>query len=748
MEKKQIELLSPAGDYECFLAAMRAGADAIYLGGDKYGARAYAKNFTQEEILKAVDYAHLFGKKIYLTVNTLLKNEELFELSSYLESFYLAGIDGVIVQDLGVISHIRRHFPKLPVHASTQLAITDSEGVMLLKELGVERVVLARELSLKEIAGIYQETGMELECFIHGALCYCYSGKCLFSSLIGGRSGNRGRCAQPCRLPYNGQYLLSAKDICTLNLLPQLIESGIASFKIEGRMKNPDYVAGVTGIYRKYIDSYLRNQDKSFHVEQEDLQNLLMLYTRSGNSKGYYFQKNGRDMITIEKPGYQTADEKKRNEVFNRYAGSDNKIPLKAFACLKKGEQALLTLISASVEVSVSGGLTESANRQPLTEDAVRKQLEKTGGTPFAITKLQIEMEPDVFIPVGQLNELRRSALMSLTDKLLDGYRRTLPERTEAANPTKKIETKLPEANRISPANKENNGGIAPFTVHCGVTTKEQLNAALGQPCVDRISVPVPLFEKPVKENAGKYDKTDAAKAILKSVGAAGKRLVLVFPGIIRNRYFERKKALLEWLLLQNEVAGVLISNYESLFYLREIHYSKEVIADFHLYAWNGEAHETLLSLGCTKTTVPVELNKKELLKRGICGEELFLYGRLPMMVSAQCVRNTTRGCDVTPGILEITDRYGTKFPCNNVCGECYNVIWNSVPVSLHGERSFIDRLCPGSVRLQFTTETEEQAGKILRFYEAELYHGDGVINKPQMPFDEFTKGHLNRGVE
>ena len=731
MEKKQVELLSPAGDYECFQAALQAGADAVYLSGGRYGARAYAKNFTEEEILKAIDEAHLFGKKIYLTVNTLVKNEELFELDSYLESFYLAGIDGVIVQDLGVISHIRRHFPEIPVHASTQMAITDVEGVELLKELGAERVVLARELSLREIACIYQKTGMELECFVHGALCYSYSGKCLFSSLIGGRSGNRGRCAQPCRLPYNGQYLLSAKDICTLELLPQLIAAGITSFKIEGRMKNPDYVAGVTGIYRKYIDFCLQTPEGSYHVEREDLQNLLVLYTRSGNSKGYYFKKNGRDMITIEKPGYQTADEEKRNEVFARYAKT-NKILLKAFARLKKGEPATLTLICGSGEVRAVCGLTESADKQPLTEEAVRKQLEKTGGTPFEIEELKIEMEPDVFLPVGRLNELRRSALMSLTDKLLAGYRRTLPKKAETAEVKERAEET----------------GMEPFTLHCGVTTQEQFRAVLSQPCVDLISVPVFLFEGTIHEKSDKYGKVNETNAILKSARAAGKRLMLVFPDIIRNRYFERKQALLECLLAQDGIDGVLISNYEGLFYLRQIHYEKKIIADFHLYAWNKEARETLLSLGCTKTTVPVELNKKELLKRGLLGEELFLYGRLPMMVSAQCVRNTTKGCDVTPGILEIKDRYGTKFPCNNVCTECYNVIWNSVPVSLHGERTFIDRLCPGSVRLQFTNETEEQTGKILRFYEAELYHGDGVMNKPQMPFTEFTKGHLNRGVE
>lgn len=731
MEKKQIELLSPAGDYNSFLAAMRAGADAVYLGGDKYGARAYAKNFTREEVLKAIDYAHLLGKKVYLTVNTLFKNEELFELCSYLESFYLAGIDGVIVQDIGVLSYIRRYFPGLPLHASTQLAITDIEGVLLLKELGVERVVLARELSLSEIAGIHQETEMELECFIHGALCYCYSGKCLFSSLVGGRSGNRGRCAQPCRLPYNGQYLLSAKDICTLQLLPQLIDSGITSFKIEGRMKNLDYVAGVTGIYRKYMDFYLHNKGNNFQVEQSDLENLLMLYTRSGNSKGYYFQKNGRDMITIEKPGYQTADEKKRNAVYNKYAGSELKIPLEAFVSLKKGEPALFRLVSNSEEVCVSSGIIEGANRQPLTEDAVRKQLMKTGGTLFTVNKLHIEMEPDIFIPVGQLNELRRLAIKSLTDKLLNQYRRTLLI-----------------TNRVKLTDKEKNDKNTTFAIHCGITTMEQLDVAINHPFVDIISVPISLFEKPIKEESGKNNITEVNKSILKRVASKRKRIILIFPNIIRNRYFERKKNLLDWLLIQKEVGGVLVSNYESLFYLKKIHYSKEIIGDFHLYAWNKDAHDTLISLGCTKTTVPIELNKKELLRRGIFGEDLFFYGRLPMMISAQCVKNTIAGCNVSPEVIEITDRYGTKFPCKNECGECYNIIWNSVPVSLHGEQAILERLRTDSIRLQFTTETEEQMEKILNFYEEELYNGIRTDTKPQMPFTEFTKGHLNRGVE
>ncbi len=240
--KDKTELLSPAGDFECFLAAIAAGADAVYAGGDRFGARAYAKNFNSDELKEAIERSHLFDRKFYLTVNTILKNNEISELYEYIAPLYEAGLDGVIVQDLGVISVLSGMFPKLPLHASTQMAVTDIEGVRLLADMGIKRIVPARELSLSEIRKIYEATGMELECFIHGALCYSYSGKCLFSSILGGRSGNRGRCAQPCRLPYNGKYILSARDLMTLDILPELIGAGIASFKIEGRIKSKEYV--------------------------------------------------------------------------------------------------------------------------------------------------------------------------------------------------------------------------------------------------------------------------------------------------------------------------------------------------------------------------------------------------------------------------------------------------------------------------------------------------------------------------
>ena len=303
------EVLAPAGSYESFHAAIAAGADAVYLAGNLFGARAFAQNFSEEELLHVIDEAHLHGRKIYLTVNTLLKEKELEEkLYTYLEPYYNEGLDAVIVQDYGVLRFIRQHFPGLALHASTQMTVTGPEGASLLADYGVERVVPARELSLKEVETIKKATQMEMECFVHGALCYCYSGQCLMSSMIGGRSGNRGQCAQPCRLPYtykgkNG-YLMSLKDICTLESIPDLIEHGIDSFKIEGRMKKPEYVAGVTAMYRKYTDLYLEHGREKFRVKKSDLEELMDLYNRGGFHSGYYFVHNGPEMLCTNRPNH------------------------------------------------------------------------------------------------------------------------------------------------------------------------------------------------------------------------------------------------------------------------------------------------------------------------------------------------------------------------------------------------------------------------------------------------------------
>ena len=324
------ELLAPAGSYEGLQAVVKAGADAVYIGGSMFGARAYANNPQQDEMLEAIDYAHIHGKQIYLTVNTLLKNKELYgQLYDFLAPYYQQGIDAVIVQDLGVLSFLKKEFPNFPIHASTQMAVTGARGAALLKEAGVSRIVTARELSLKEIHEIYKETGMEIESFVHGALCYCYSGMCLFSSMLGGRSGNRGRCAQPCRLPYTAYkgreqisqeeqaYLLSPKDMCTVDILPEILQAGVYSLKIEGRMKRPEYAAGVTSIYRKYLDLYEKNP-KNYGVTSEDRQILLDLYQRDGFNQGYYHSHNGKEMMAVVNQKEQNKKQKiagKRNEL-------------------------------------------------------------------------------------------------------------------------------------------------------------------------------------------------------------------------------------------------------------------------------------------------------------------------------------------------------------------------------------------------------------------------------------------------
>ena len=308
---RKIEILAPAGSYDSLKAAIAAGADAVYIGGTRFGARAYADNLEQDKMLEVIDYVHLHGRKIYMTVNTLLKESELQkELYDYLLPYYYHGLDAVIVQDIGVLQYIKKFFPDMPIHASTQMTVNDVLGAKFLEKLGVERVVTSREMNIEEIKAIAEQTKLEIESFVHGALCYCYSGQCLYSSLIGGRSGNRGQCAQPCRLPYRvegekkSQYILSLKDICTLEYIPEILEAGICSLKIEGRMKKPEYVALVTAMYRKYVDLYLQKGKNGFKVDPKDKEKLLDLYNRGGSHGGYYHTRNGKEMVSIHRPNH------------------------------------------------------------------------------------------------------------------------------------------------------------------------------------------------------------------------------------------------------------------------------------------------------------------------------------------------------------------------------------------------------------------------------------------------------------
>ncbi len=422
------ELLAPAGKFECLEAAINAGADAIYLAGKEFGARASAQNFTQEEIIKGLDLAHLHGKKIYLTLNTLIKEREWSNIYPFLKPLYDHKLDGVIIQDLGLIDYLKENFPNLELHASTQMTITGVYGAKLLKDNGIVRIVPARELSLEEIQAIKSQTGLEIEAFIHGAMCYCYSGQCLFSSYLGGRSGNRGRCAQPCRLNYTVSYQnkyiakdevmypLSLKDMCTVTCIDKLIEAGIDSFKIEGRLKSPEYVAGVTSIYRKYIDMYF--EEGRIRVEKKDLDKLKNLYIRSELSEGYYFRHNGDEMITKTSPSYNSSDDSIAKAIAEQYLKPVDKIRIYGLVTLVVGEKASIILKYKDKMINEEGDEVLEALNRPLSQEDVIKQLNKTGESLFEFEKIEVQMDNNCFMPVKSLNELRRKAFNSLKEYL------------------------------------------------------------------------------------------------------------------------------------------------------------------------------------------------------------------------------------------------------------------------------------------------------------------------------------------
>ena len=421
---KKVELLSPVGSFEGLLASINAGADAVYLAGSKFGARAYADNFTDEEIIEAIDTAHLFNVKVYITVNTLVKEKELNDLLAYLDLIFSRKPDGVIVQDLGVANIIHKRYPDIDIHISTQMSITSYEAVWALKSINITRIVPARELSLDEIKLIKEKTGIEIEAFIHGAMCYSYSGLCLFSSVLGGRSGNRGRCAQPCRLNYgykkdNSLYPLSMKDMCTLSILPELIDSGIDSFKIEGRMKKPVYAAGVTSIYRKYIDRFYEGD---FNIDKEDYDILTHLYIRSGISEGYYHKKNGKEMITLTSPAYSESNDEILKIIEDKYLKNKPSIPINVKAYFKTNEAFTLTLSYSDTVVTVTGDVVMPAKNAPITIDKLKEQISKTKDTYFILDNIDIDMCDNGFLPIKAINETRREALDLLKDKLIQDH--------------------------------------------------------------------------------------------------------------------------------------------------------------------------------------------------------------------------------------------------------------------------------------------------------------------------------------
>ncbi len=712
-----VELLAPAGDIDSFNAALKAGADAVYMAGKAFGARASATNFTSEEYVECLKKAHLNNKKIYLTLNTLIKEKEWKDLYDFLNPLYTEGLDGVIFQDMGLIEYLKDSFPELPLHASTQMTVTDSNSAEILRSKGVCRIVPARELSLKELKYIKDRTGLEIETFIHGALCYSYSGQCLFSSFLGGRSGNRGRCAGPCRLPYsvyesannkalcNNRYPLSLKDLCTLEHVSELIEAGIDSFKIEGRLKSPEYVWGVTHTYRKYIDRYYEGKDTT--AAKEDMDILSSLYLRSSVGSGYYFKHNGKEMISLNDPSYNNKDEGLIRDIKRKL---DEECPgpsLNMKGVFRDNREMELTVSDGSFSYTTRGDLVQSAKGRPASREDVAKQLSKLGGSGFSLNELDIELDDNVFLPVSRLNDLRREALKGLKDRILESYRRSDGIRKELSF-------------EYYPLQQGKDYSIS-------VSSVSQYYLALKRrPAI--IYLPYDLI----------YSGEIAWEEIHESLKDSGTELFLSLPRIMRYDDETYMETFLKD-VKEHLPAGILVKNMEELGFLLNHDIDLVIHADHSIYCWNRSALKYLKGF-VDRITAALELSMRELCDLDNRDMVIPIYGRSPLMVSAGCIAKTFDKCDKKTGkAFILRDRYNKEHIDLSNCIHCYNEIYNAVPTSLHKQIESLLEAGFGHFRIDLTVETDDEVRNILDYYMS------GEVM--EYPVKEYTGGHIVKGA-
>ncbi len=803
---RNIEILAPAGSMEGLIAAVQGGCDAVYVGGEKFGARAFANNLNKENMIKAIEYAHLHHKKIYLTINTLVKESEFNQLYEYLLPFYVHGLDAVIVQDFGVLSFVSRTFPKLEIHASTQMTLTMAQGANQLKEYGVTRLVTSRELQLEEVKEIRKNTDLEIEAFVHGALCYSFSGQCLMSSMIGGRSGNRGRCAQPCRMQYRmeelhgesykrkWEFLLSPKDMCTIYDIPELVESGIDSFKIEGRMKRPEYAAMTAHLYRKYVDLYQRmgadaykeHMEKHPQLLENDRKKLMDLYNRGGFSEGYYHQHNGKKLMSMERPNhsgvfvgcvkaivknraviqltddifaqdvleirseqgknvydftvkdgvkrgspyeanfkpgskvmvgqkiYRTKNQSLLTSIQRTMIEKDSREPVRAYFYGKAKEPVMLTLSYGDIVVTEVGEIADVAEKQPISEEKIRKQLDKTKETPFYLEELQIDSYEDWFIPLGKLNELRRKAFVKLEREYSNSFLRSVVPCSEVVpNQTTKNERKT--------------------EISVSVMKEEQFRTVVKEEQVTNIMIHFSLLEqKPDLLTSNRFTKN--------------KKFYVVLPTVFRKKTYEtfKKAEHPVKLAMQNEsINGFVVKNLEELHYLKEEECAKEQILDYNMYVMNQETKYFWKNRGITDFTASLELNYQELKELNIAGDTMIVYGYIPLMTSAQCVVKNAAGCNNHSGYFRFSDKNGNVFYGKNFCSCCYNVIYNGKPLHLFEHLDEIEELGVKAIRLDFTMESGQEVERILKSYISKLKE-----EKDVNCVEDYTKGHFKRGIE
>lgn len=769
---KKAELLAPVGKMENAIAAIENGADALFVGGKGFNARQAADNFTENELEEIVSYATLRGVKVYVTVNILIKEAELTNLYEYLKYLVEIGVHAIIIQDLGIAHMVKKYFPYLRMHASTQLSAHSIEDVLFLKELGFKRVVLAREMQLKEIKEIIETCDIEVETFVHGALCYSYSGQCLMSSLIGGRSGNRGRCAQTCRMRYTlkedgkilnkEDYLLSLKDICSIEFIPDLLDIGIHSFKVEGRMKSPEYVASVIKTYRKYMD--LAQLGKAYRVDETDLKILKGIFNRGGFSKGYYFEKGSRKMLTPISPRHIGL---KVGEVvrFSAKTGqatillSQTLNPGDGLEIIRKGKESVGTGITKVCEAGTRitcqfDKYVEVGSEVYLTKNhQLLKQMRQTYIKPMRKMPIDVAIKGTLKGPV-EINLLTQDNGVTYTGGVLEVAKQNPITKEQAVRQLTKLGSTSFKAEHVAIEWPEN--------AYIGISQLNEMRreavSCLEEKLLHREKVQVPSYEEVQTiqeigkqkwavqvssfeqlEVALKYPEieivywewnyqNDKAKRAYKLCQKVGKAFYLALPSIMKEKtYLCYKQELLDW--QQTSIDGFLVRNIGEYRMLREL--GKKMVIDYNMNVTNHETLALWEEQGATRTTISVELMPSEIIRLGDRIEKI-VYGHIPVMTSSQCVLRGTPACQ--KGVqdqhyFELEDRKQTSWRIQTNCQVCMMQIMSYEPLVLKSN----EWLQSGVLRIVLTNESPSQTQEILKSYlqERQQTKVKGITFKP-----------------
>ena len=688
------EVLSPAGSWDSMVAAVQNGADAVYLGVGTFNARRSAKNFAPEDLLAAVQYCHLRGTKVYLTLNTLLSDRELDDAAELLRLASRCGVDAVLVQDWGVFTLAREVAPELPVHASTQMSLMSLGGANKAAELGMERVVLAREMSRTEIAEVCAGCSAEVETFAHGALCMCYSGQCAMSALIGSRSGNRGRCAQPCRLPYGvnapakNTYPLSLKDANLSASLQEMADMGVACLKLEGRMKRPEYVAVITSIYRRLVDEERK-------PTREEQQQLYDAFSRSGFTDWYYQDKKGKGMF-----GTRPENTPEPKELFAAAKAAYEKEDLRrvdvTMSCrLVRGEPARLTATARGISVTAEGAIPEEARNRALTAEDLQSRLSKTGGTVFTAEDISVELEDGLMLPASAINALRRDALAALTEQLENALTDRRHEYDAAL---------LPDCDTVP----------QPMGFTCSIAKPAQLTDALIDCGPEWVYIPLELL-----------DQLDLAPY------AGRTRFCAVLPRVFRTADEAKFR---QTLVSTPHLSAVAVNNLGHLPIVAGL--DLEIRGDLGMNVFNSRSLLFLQQQGLSAATVSFELRHqqlRDLTKYLPC--EAIVYGRLPLMVMENCVITNNVGCNCQNENY-LSDRTGARFPLMRAYG-CRNEIQNSKTLFLADKPEYRS-VGLRWARLRFTTESPEECVAVFRRY----------LEQNNYTPEDYTRGLFYRGVE